>query len=206
MYCTCIYTACNDHSVYIVDVYMYCMYIFPTDVHVQDTFTSPFQSCPVLEDGTVGICSEECGSDSDCNSDQRCCSNGCGHTCMDTIPIPYIAPPRECPDDYEDVICDIQECTDSCEDPDKLCCQNSCGSSVCVKGELPPFPCTKTVNSLTGGALLGQYIPRCDVEDGTFHSLQCSSHYCWCVDEQSGKPTSDMREVGDIGDLDCSSE
>ena len=173
-----------------------------------DTFTSPFYSCPVLEDGAVGICSEECSGDEDCNSDQKCCSNGCGHTCADPVPIPFIAPPRECPEDYDEehAVCDIQECSDSCEDRQELCCQNTCGSLLCVEGQLPPYPCTQTVNSLTGGALLGQYIPRCNEEDGTFRALQCSSHYCWCVDEENGEPTSDMREDGDVGELECSRE
>ena len=30
----------------------------------------------------VGICVEMCSSDQDCGSGERCCSNGCGHTCQ----------------------------------------------------------------------------------------------------------------------------
>ena len=180
-------------------------------MHVRCTSISPgpiplFFSCPVLEGDVVGICSEECSSDSDCNGGQKCCSNGCGHTCMDRIPIPFVAPSRECPDYYEHALCDVQECTDSCADPRKLCCQNTCRSQVCIDGDLPQSPCAATVNSLTGGALLGQYVPQCNEDNGTFKTLQCSSHYCWCVDSQSGEPTSDMKDSGDVGELDCTRE
>jgi cysteine-rich repeat protein len=30
----------------------------------------------------VGICVEECSTDSDCSAGAMCCSNGCGHVCM----------------------------------------------------------------------------------------------------------------------------
>jgi hypothetical protein len=73
-----------------------------------------------------------------------------------------------------------------------------------VDGVLPPFPCTEAVNSLTGGALLGEFVPQCNEQEGTFKDMQCSSHYCWCVDNHSGEPTSDMREFGQIGELECS--
>ncbi|XP_035671401.1 waprin-Phi1-like [Branchiostoma floridae] len=33
--------------------------------------------------GMVGACAEFCSSDADCSGGQRCCSNGCGHACMD---------------------------------------------------------------------------------------------------------------------------
>ncbi|CAH1246656.1 Hypp7762 [Branchiostoma lanceolatum] len=33
--------------------------------------------------GMVGTCVEDCSSDSECAAGQKCCSNGCGHVCMD---------------------------------------------------------------------------------------------------------------------------
>ena len=158
----------------------------------------------MIEDDVVGICASSCNSDSDCDADQKCCVNGCGaHNCMTPVTIPHVAPTRECPEEQEPVICDAQECTDSCDDPQKLCCQNSCGSRLCVDGELPSFPCTNTVNSLTGGALLGQYVPQCNVEDGTFRLLQCWENYCWCVDSMTGEPTSDMKQSERVSELEC---
>ena len=35
----------------------------------------------------IGTCVEECSSDDDCNEDEKCCSNGCGHTCTTAEPL-----------------------------------------------------------------------------------------------------------------------
>ena len=45
-------------------------------------------SVPVVKPGFcpapgIGICVELCGGDQTCPGDQKCCSNGCGHACMD---------------------------------------------------------------------------------------------------------------------------
>ncbi len=41
--------------------------------------TSKPGSCPAL---VAGFCLEECESDSDCDKDDKCCSNQCGHVCV----------------------------------------------------------------------------------------------------------------------------
>eukprot|EP00105_Crassostrea_gigas_P031038 XP_011453603.1 PREDICTED: uncharacterized protein LOC105346629 isoform X2 [Crassostrea gigas] len=38
--------------------------------------------CPVPERTSSAICLEECRTDSDCTGTQKCCFNGCGHTCQ----------------------------------------------------------------------------------------------------------------------------
>lgn len=38
--------------------------------------------CPVPARNSSAICSEECQMDSDCTLTQKCCFNGCGHTCQ----------------------------------------------------------------------------------------------------------------------------
>eukprot|EP00931_Biecheleriopsis_adriatica_P016523 TRINITY_DN12147_c0_g1_i2.p1 TRINITY_DN12147_c0_g1~~TRINITY_DN12147_c0_g1_i2.p1 ORF type:complete len:191 (-),score=33.72 TRINITY_DN12147_c0_g1_i2:325-816(-) len=43
-------------------------------------------ACPPVEEGQVGVCVEECSSDTDCETGQLCCSNGCGHVCMKPAP------------------------------------------------------------------------------------------------------------------------
>ena len=40
--------------------------------------------CPST-DSMLGICVEECSSDTDCQDKHKCCSNGCGRTCTDPI-------------------------------------------------------------------------------------------------------------------------
>ena len=42
-------------------------------------------TCPAVEGG-FGTCAEECQHDMDCGGQQKCCSNGCGHTCVDALP------------------------------------------------------------------------------------------------------------------------
>ncbi|XP_052102073.1 uncharacterized protein LOC127735795 isoform X3 [Mytilus californianus] len=40
-------------------------------------------TCPAIGNHTVGTCVEECSGDYNCTGNQKCCSNGCGHVCMD---------------------------------------------------------------------------------------------------------------------------
>ena len=42
--------------------------------------------CPNTE-GMNGICVEQCTADDSCEGEQKCCSNGCGHTCMAPVPV-----------------------------------------------------------------------------------------------------------------------
>ena len=173
----------------------------------QLTAPTEYYSCPPLSSDVAGICSEECSSDSDCTNSQRCCSNGCGHTCSDPVRIPYVAYDLQCPEDYDYVICDIQECSDSteCGNSSQLCCSNPCGSSVCVDGVKAPFACSAVVSSKMKGSLLGRFVPSCD-NDGQFRALQCFSEYCWCVDTTNGRPTSELRLNTNMDDLPCASE
>ena len=39
--------------------------------------------CPEVDPNSFGICPEDCSNDSDCTNGQLCCSNGCGHVCME---------------------------------------------------------------------------------------------------------------------------
>ena len=41
--------------------------------------------CPKLPPNTFGICVERCSANDDCLKGQLCCSNGCGHECMDGV-------------------------------------------------------------------------------------------------------------------------
>uniref|UniRef100_A0A287B8V2 WAP domain-containing protein n=1 Tax=Sus scrofa TaxID=9823 RepID=A0A287B8V2_PIG len=41
---------------------------------------------PVKFPGTIGLCAEFCFGDDSCPSGQKCCSNGCGHSCQTAVP------------------------------------------------------------------------------------------------------------------------
>ncbi|XP_078730457.1 uncharacterized protein LOC144945801 isoform X2 [Lampetra fluviatilis] len=40
-------------------------------------------SCPTPPPGAVGTCDEACVDDESCPGEQKCCSNGCGHGCVE---------------------------------------------------------------------------------------------------------------------------
>ena len=42
-------------------------------------------TCPAT-DGAIGTCVEECLQDADCDGGHKCCSNGCGHVCVEPEP------------------------------------------------------------------------------------------------------------------------
>ena len=42
-------------------------------------------SCPTPESGSSGTCVFACTDDSACPGSQLCCSNGCGHVCLDPV-------------------------------------------------------------------------------------------------------------------------
>ena len=74
-------------------------------------------------------------------------------------------------------------------DPGKLCCFNGC-SPVCTTGITPTPLCPAVKLKATNGSsgLLGAYVPQCK-ENGEFSRIQCHEGYCWCVDGQTGKAT-----------------
>lgn len=159
-----------------------------------------FFSCPPVELGTVGICSEDCSADTECPDNQKCCSNACGHTCANAIPIPYLSAPRSCPPrESLPPICDLPPC--DCQDG-LLCCPNICGSDMCVEGDIQSAPCLAIVSNMT--VMPGAYIPACNATDGSFLRIQCHENYCWCVNRTTGRPESDMVLGQNMDELECS--
>ncbi|XP_078001185.1 uncharacterized protein LOC144453723 isoform X3 [Glandiceps talaboti] len=43
------------------------------------------QVCPPVFEGMSGICAEMCQGDYSCSSGMKCCSNGCGHSCIQPV-------------------------------------------------------------------------------------------------------------------------
>ena len=51
------------------------------------TLVDKVGSCPAAVDGgSMGLCVEECSGDESCGGNQKCCSNGCGHSCIEPAP------------------------------------------------------------------------------------------------------------------------
>ena len=61
-----------------------CVSCFPV-------YPQPFlyPTCPNVQPGSVGICLQNCSSDSDCTNGQKCCSNGCGRACTQPTLVSY---------------------------------------------------------------------------------------------------------------------
>uniref|UniRef100_A0A3B4A425 WAP domain-containing protein n=1 Tax=Periophthalmus magnuspinnatus TaxID=409849 RepID=A0A3B4A425_9GOBI len=71
----------------------------------------------------MGVCAEYCTSDSECEGDMKCCSNGCGHECMK----PYKVKRGRCPLPQPTQMC-AEYCHHDGQCPDQQkCCRTSCG-------------------------------------------------------------------------------
>ncbi|XP_053408337.1 kielin/chordin-like protein isoform X2 [Mercenaria mercenaria] len=98
--------------------------------------------CPKPVGGVVGICVDSCSSDYDCPTGEKCCSNGCGQTCMK--PIDGGKPCFHKGQRYEDGVSFKDECnTCNCENGIAACTQMACTGK--------PGRCPKPIG--TGGAM-----------------------------------------------------
>ncbi|GAU95809.1 hypothetical protein RvY_07363-1 [Ramazzottius varieornatus] len=81
-------------------------------------------NCPVVAPGSVGTCVEACMGDDTCPGSQKCCFNGCGHTCQNAVK------PGTCPAVPPGT---AGICIEGCEggdfacEGDQKCCFNGCG-------------------------------------------------------------------------------
>lgn len=111
----------------------------------------------------AGKCLEACSDDRNCTGNQKCCSNGCGHTCQ--IPVPD-EKPGTCPTPTGVGGC-VEDCSSdsSCTGKQK-CCSNGCGHS-CQMPEGDPMNVCTTGNPLQDPANCGRGGEPCP-----------ASHYC----------------------------
>lgn len=155
--------------------------------------------CPAVNSSLRGICSDSCSSDQPCQENYKCCSNGCGHSCMLAERIPYYPIPLECPSpQHYDPTCPPQQqaCTDAtvCAD-NQLCCQRGQCGRYCTEAVNSSQPCLALRHLLmpngSQGGIPGAYVPSCQ-DDGTFSPAQFhgSTGYSWCVNVQTGYPIS----------------
>ena len=162
--------------------------------------------CPVISNGTGGLCAELCTTDASCTAGLICCPNGCGRSCLEPDHIPYYDIPRQCPDsgdgDLTTGSCVFTNAScltsDECDDGE-LCCQSGCGRR-CTRSVVPSQPCFAVDDELvfSGRPPAGTYIPSCDADSGVFVPVQChpSTGYCWCVNTRTGRPNSGLYARG----------
>ena len=161
--------------------------------------------CPALDAGSAGLCVESCSSDQACTEGLKCCSNGCGHSCVAPEHIPYYPLPEECPPPqlFNSTVCPRQpSCTDSsvCAD-NQLCCQRGTCGRYCTPAVNSSQPCSTLrsllMSGLNAGGIPGAYIPTCQ-DDGSFAAVQFhgSTGLSWCVDVHTGYPVTPFSPRG----------
>lgn len=132
--------------------------------------------CPIIDSDTFGICVEECQNDGDCSGSNKCCSNGCGQTCVsprgyDTCQLPK--DPGTC-SEWEVrwyFNTDVQRCDrfwyGGCNEGnannfmDEIECQSKCTQTQITTpppSSPRPYDCRRT----TFGCCLDRFTPRLD--------------------------------------------
>ena len=119
------------------------MLLYGVVVFVVEAVYNAQKLCPVANGD---VCGDQCTADGDeCEDWEKCCPNGCGHSCMDTVDIPYYSPPMQCPKPIVP-ICNFHFSCSSHEECDdgNYCCSTGCGA-LCM-ASIEPTPLCSTVS------------------------------------------------------------
>ncbi|XP_070559034.1 uncharacterized protein [Ptychodera flava] len=131
--------------------------------------------CPAVSGSSFGTCAELCSSDDDCQSDYKCCSNGCGHKCK-----PPAEKPGSCPGiDATRNIYGV--CAEKCGSDydcagDEKCCSNGCGH-VCLNAEETMREKPGTCPVVDGGPV-GVCAEMCTIDQECPGDQKCCSNGC----------------------------
>ncbi|OQV12697.1 hypothetical protein BV898_13018 [Hypsibius exemplaris] len=87
-----------------------------------------------------GFCLERCSGDESCPGAQKCCSNGCGHTCQ--VPDTSDVHPGFCPNNKPNTlgVCSITCASDANCERNYKCCSTACGGRTCLAGVVDQIP------------------------------------------------------------------
>ncbi|XP_078730460.1 uncharacterized protein LOC144945803 isoform X1 [Lampetra fluviatilis] len=91
-------------------------------------------SCPKRRPGTVGTCVNLCEDDDSCPGKQKCCSNGCGRTCMEPVrpdkpgACAFVNTSKIRCLSHENKCADDQDCPD-----DRKCCDTTGCGKQCTR-------------------------------------------------------------------------
>ncbi len=122
------------------------------------------------------------------------CRDGSDETSCNTTPftgVVNLTPDLaiECPDQGNTYCTRSRNCEANRECSNgTICCDTQCRGKTCMRGN--PLGCVGIRHKQRQSGLLGAFVPVCQ-DDGSFNVTQCHERYCWCVDVQSGQPTSD---------------
>ncbi|XP_022109246.1 prestalk protein-like [Acanthaster planci] len=142
--------------------------------------------CPTSSGG-FGICTDLCTSDGNCEPHQKCCSNSCGHMCMDAVNIPVVHP-GSCPLGSLAEELSVGVCVDLCDgdedcDSDMKCCSNGCGQQ-CLKAVDVPVVCAEVLCMMFCAHGFQKDDDGCDVCSCNIEPVTCPPVLCqrFCED------------------------
>ncbi|XP_033109473.1 fibrillin-1-like isoform X4 [Anneissia japonica] len=164
-------------------------------------------SCPVVSGDTVGICVQMCDADSDCDGTKKCCSNGCGHACMEPVGLTHCQQRRKdyissgliggflpnCNSDGSYIVSQCHGGTGFCFCVDQFGViieesrmdvrgvEADC-SQYLPEAEIELTHCQQRQKEYYETGLLGGFSPRCN-DDGSYKVSQCYIGFCFCVDQ-----------------------
>lgn len=64
--------------------------------------------CPAVTGGALGVCMELCTHDTNCSDGKKCCSDGCGHHCMDSVSLPHYQWQSRCQEPCTSLLAQLQ--------------------------------------------------------------------------------------------------
>ncbi|XP_006811188.1 uncharacterized protein LOC100378198 [Saccoglossus kowalevskii] len=184
----------RDIPVFVVMVLLTTLVQMSTARHKRDNNPDLLKlgQCPTFDEGTKGVCRELCTilDDTTCPGDQKCCDNGCGHTCHEPISSQHVVKQGDCPPvAAEGAIC-TKECDDDGECPGRdKCCNNGCGNQCMFPLNIRPKEGRCPVFNKGG---------RCGVENCT-HDYDCQGKKK-CCNNGCGQVCADP--ALDVDDLD----
>uniref|UniRef100_S4RCB1 WAP domain-containing protein n=1 Tax=Petromyzon marinus TaxID=7757 RepID=S4RCB1_PETMA len=154
-------------------------------------------SCPKQRPGTIGICVNLCKDDDSCTGEQKCCSNGCGRTCMEPV---RPDKPGACAfvnmsnircESHDNKCADDQDCQG-----DRKCCNTGCRKECTKPVKRKPGFCPY-VNAQLIKCAYRPDLNRCQQDWQCPGKEKCCSSGCLMICRKPGTPASITPQPGE---------